>query len=198
MVGGCRVSVIWQPATGNRQPATRQPTTNHQPPTTNHQPSMIKVIAFDLWETLITNTPELSERQKEFRLTRMEAILEAHGLGREAEQIERAHHQQWQLCQELYWSADVDISCRRQLEHFLEELDLDPASIDEDVLGELERAYASAPLQALPALIDGATEVLHAMRELDLHVGLISNNGRTPGSVLREVLSRLGLAQSID
>src|SRR5437868_3591979 len=159
---------------------------------------MFRSIAFDLWETLITNSPAISVRQKEIRVGRMERILAAHGLAREVEHIERAHHQQWELCQELYWSSDLDISCRRQLEHFLEELDLDPATIREPILAELEHAYATAPLDALPETVDGAREVLRELRERGLRVGLISNTGRTPGSVLREVLARLGLADSID
>jgi putative hydrolase of the HAD superfamily len=159
---------------------------------------MIKAIAFDLWETLITNTPELSRRQKDARLTRLEAILVRHGFGREAERLDVAHHQQWHRCQELYWSADVDIPCRRQVEHLLEELDLDPSSIDEETLAEIEEAFASAPLDALPETVEGAREVLREMRGRDLRVGLISNTGRTPGSILREVLTRLDLGGSID
>jgi len=159
---------------------------------------MIRAIAFDLWETLITNTPELSRLQKEARLTRLEQILVRHGFAREAERLDHAHHRQWNRCQELYWSADVDIPCRRQVEHLLEELELDPASFDEATLAEIEEAFASAPLYALPATVDGARDVLRQMRDREMRIGLISNTGRTPGSILREVLSRLDLGPSID
>ena len=159
---------------------------------------MIRAIAFDLWETLITNSPELSRLQKEARMTRLEQILTRHGFAREAERLEHAHHREWNRCQELYWSADLDIPCRRQVEHLLEELELDAASFDEGTLAEIESAFASAPLHALPATVDGARDVLREMRVRDLRVGLISNTGRTPGSVLREVLMRLDLAPSID
>ena len=83
---------------------------------------MLKAIAFDLWETLITDTPELSRQQERLRLTRMESILTARGHAPEAEQIERAYRTVWRRCHELYWSRDVDIACRRQIEVFLEEL----------------------------------------------------------------------------
>jgi putative hydrolase of the HAD superfamily len=159
---------------------------------------MIRAVAFDLWETLITNTPELSRLQKEARMTRLEQILTRHGFGREAERLEHAHHRQWDRCQELYWSADLDIPCRRQVEHLLEELEVRPAAFDEETLAEIETAFASAPLHALPAIVDGADDVLRAMHERGLRVGLISNTGRTPGSILREVLGRLGLGPSID
>jgi glutathione S-transferase len=37
---------------------------------------MLKAIAFDLWETLLTDTPEISRRQERLRLDRMERVLQ--------------------------------------------------------------------------------------------------------------------------
>ena len=159
---------------------------------------MIKAIAFDLWETLITDTPELSRRQERLRLTRLEEILSANGHPETAERLEHAHGKLWHRCHELYWSADRDVPCRTQIEHFLEVLGIEPASLGEEVLAELERAYAGAALEVLPAPVDGANDLLREVRSRDLRVGLISNTGRTPGYVLRDVLDRLELAPSID
>ena len=44
----------------------------------------------------------------------------------------------------------------------------------------------------------GAAETLAALKARGFGVGLISNTGRTPGSVLRAILGELGLAASID
>lgn len=159
---------------------------------------MLKAIAFDLWETLITDTPELSREQERLRLTRMEEILRARGHAAVAERIERAYRALWLRCNDLYWSADVDVPCRRQIEHFLEELELDPRSFDEGVLAELEQAYAHAALEVLPAVVDGAPQTLAELKARGFGVGLISNTGRTPGYVLRPILEALGLAGSID
>src|SRR6266571_1275679 len=104
---------------------------------------MLRAVAFDLWETLITNTPEVSRRQKRLRLERLERTLAAHGLGATAERLEVAHRRSWETCHDLYWSADRDVSCRRQIEHFLEELEIDPASLDGQTLDEIEHAYAT-------------------------------------------------------
>src|SRR5205823_10856763 len=79
--------------------------------------TMLKAIAFDLWETLITDTPEQSRLQERLRLDRMSEILAARGLGVTTERIEHAYRVLWHRCQELYWSADVDVPCRRQIEH---------------------------------------------------------------------------------
>jgi putative hydrolase of the HAD superfamily len=157
---------------------------------------MLKAIAFDLWETLITDTPELSREQERLRLTRMEEILAAHGHGALAERIEHAYRALWRRCHDLYWSADLDIPCRRQIEHFLEELQLDVR--DEGMLEALEDAYAGAALEILPKAVDGAPELLAELKARGLRIGLISNTGRTPGSVLRAILEALGLARHID
>lgn len=159
---------------------------------------MLKAISFDLWETLITDTPELSRRQERLRISRIEDVLRARGHGALAERIEDAYRALWRRCHDLYWSADQDVPCRRQIEHFVEALDLDPASFSEEALAELEDAYAHAALEILPAVVPGALETLAAIRERGLKVGLISNTGRTPGSALRKILASLGLGESID
>src|SRR2546426_4610710 len=75
----------------------------------------LKAIAFDLWETLITNTLEQSREHKRLRLERMEGILAERGFGATALQIEAAYRRGWRRCQELYWDSDRDISCRTQI-----------------------------------------------------------------------------------
>jgi putative hydrolase of the HAD superfamily len=159
---------------------------------------MLKAIAFDLWETLITDTPALSREQERLRLTRMEAILRARGHEAVAEKIEGAYRALWHRCHDLYWSADVDVPCRRQIEHFLEELGLASDSFGEETIGELEHAYAHAAVEILPEAVSGAREVLTTLKSRGLGVGLISNTGRTPGYALRPILAELGLASSID
>jgi len=163
---------------------------------------MLKAISFDLWETLITDKPENLRRQERLRLTRIEAILgedvSACPERSRRDRIERAYRSVWHRCQELYWSRDHDISCRRQIEHFLEDLGLDPASFDEPVLAEIEHAYANAAIEELPEPVDGAGETLAELKSRGFGIGLISNTGRTPGYALRQILAELGLAESID
>lgn len=159
---------------------------------------MLKAIAFDLWETLITDTPAISRRQERLRTSRLEEILRGRGHGAVADRIEHAYRALWHRCQDLYWSEHVDVPCRRQIEHFLEELQLDPSTFAEDVLAELEHAYANAALEILPEAVAGAAETLAELKSRGFGVGLISNTGRTPGSVLRSILAELGLADSID
>jgi putative hydrolase of the HAD superfamily len=153
---------------------------------------MIKAVAFDLWETLITDTPEQSRRQERLRLQRMQEIL---GSRADAARIEHAYRKLWQRCHELYWSADVDVPCRRQIEHFAEELGIE---LDEATIDALEDVYARAAVEILPTVVDGASDVVAELKRRGYRLGLISNTGRTPGSALREILDEVGLAQRID
>lgn len=159
---------------------------------------MLKAIAFDLWETLITDTPALAKQQERLRLSQMERILRDAGCEAIAERIEQSYRALWHQCNELYWSADRDIACRRQIEHFLEGLEIDPHSFGEEGLEALERAYALAAVEILPRTVDGAADLLVALKSRGFGIGLISNTGRTPGYALRTILAELGLAASID
>jgi putative hydrolase of the HAD superfamily len=161
-------------------------------------PGAIEAVCFDLWETLITDTSALSHQQATLRVRRMEEILSAQGHAGLAGRIEEAYRAIWIRCQELYWSFDRDIPCRRQIEHFLEELSLDPHSFDDATLDALEDAYANAAVEIPPEPVEGAAETLAELRARRMKIGLISNTGRTPGSALRRILDRLGLSPAID
>ena len=63
---------------------------------------------------------------KRLRLERMEEVLAGCGFGGTAAAIEQAYRRLWRRCHDLYWSVDRDVPCRRQIEHFLEALLLDP------------------------------------------------------------------------
>src|SRR2546428_3110965 len=140
---------------------------------------MLKAIAFDLWETLITNTPEQTREHSRLRRERMERILAERGFGATAQQIENAYRRSWHRCQELYWGSDRDIPCRTQIDHFLEALGLEIS--DDAALDALEQAYARVAVDVLPAMIDGARDVLAEMKRRGLRIGRVSNTGRTPG-----------------
>jgi len=146
---------------------------------------MLKAVAFDLWETLITNPPDLTHTHKQVRLERMAKIL-----GHPIETLEGPYREVWDRCQDLYWSRDRDVPCRTQIDHFLEAMQLD---LDESTTQALEEAYAFAIVDFLPAIVPGALDVVRDLQSRGYRLGLISNTGRTPGYALRAILDRLGL-----
>jgi putative hydrolase of the HAD superfamily len=146
---------------------------------------MIKAIAFDLWETLITNDDHVTHSHARLRLDRMSRILST-----TPRSIEPAYREVWERCHELYWSADKDVPCRTQIEHFVEALDL---NVDEATMQALEHAYATVAVEILPSAVAGAPEVIAELKDRGYKLGLISNTGRTPGYALRAILDRLEL-----
>ena len=112
--------------------------------------------------------------------------------------MQRAHRDVWTSCHARYWSQDLDLDCRNQVVHFLEELGLDCSATPEEVIAEVEEAYSAAALIVPPEIVDNAHGTLSALKEEGLSIGLISNTGRTPGYVLRRVLEQNGLAAHID
>ena len=147
---------------------------------------MLKAIAFDLWETLISYPPEAAVAHGRLRLEKMQQLLAERGVASSAEH----------RCQELYWSVDKDIPCRTQIDHFVEALQVD--SIDEETLHALEHAYANAGVEIPPSLVRGAADILPELKRRGYLLGLISNTGRTPGYALRTILERMGLLGHFD
>ena len=146
---------------------------------------MLKAVAFDLWETLITNPPGLTHTHKQVRLERMAKIL-----GHPIETLEGPYREVWDRCQDLYWSRDRDVPCRTQIDHFLEAMQLE---LDESTTRAVEEAYAFAIVDFLPTIVPGALDVVRDLKARGYRLGLISNTGRTPGYALRAILDRLGL-----
>lgn len=157
----------------------------------------VRAVAFDLWETLITESRETSSRQEQHRLAQLRSALEECGHGHVTDVLPDAHRRAWHTCFERYWSRDVDIPTRQQVLHLLEHAGVDPLHLGEDALARLEESYTCAALEILPEQVADAAHVLETLTSAGLKIGLISNTGRTPGSVLRTVLERVGLARWI-
>lgn len=158
----------------------------------------LRAVAFDLWETLITNSVEQSRAQEERRLASLAECLESCGRPVPAETLREAHRVIWHHCQGLYWSRDIDIPTRTQILHLIDALGIGQDELSDEVLDDLERRYSDTVLEIPPSLVPFAAETIAWVRERGLRVGLISNTGRTPGSVLRRLLDLIGLGSSID
>jgi putative hydrolase of the HAD superfamily len=158
---------------------------------------VLKAVAFDLWETLITDLPEIASKQQEARISGLVEVLGAAGRPSTIEDVARAHRDVWHACWEQYWSRDEDVSARGQVLHFLEALGSCPP-FPEETLHALEETYGGAAVLHPPILVDGASEVIDALRGHGLTIGVISNTGRTPGRHLRRILETVGLSGRID
>jgi putative hydrolase of the HAD superfamily len=158
---------------------------------------VIEAITFDLWGTLIGETPESSRKIKEARARNLYLLLQEQGYPGTLEEVEAAFEQVGERLQAI-WSRHEDVGAEGQIQLLVEALDHAwKVPQDRMLLANLEWAYVSPVLKALPMLSPGAAELLNGLRG-QYRLGLICNTGRTPGTMLRIVLQRLGILDHFD
>ena len=154
---------------------------------------MIDTVTFDLWNTLVVH--EFYDSR--LRIYRMRSILDAlrnAGYSVTWEEIGAAYEfTEAELM--AAWKGERDLNSDAHLALFLEGLGLETVDGLKDVIRE---PYAHALLHFRPKLVDGAKELLYALKRDGYRIGLISNTGRTPGSTMRKVLDGHGLLRCFD
>jgi len=158
----------------------------------------IAAVTFDLWDTLIQERPGGSDKVANLRISRISSILSSNGLVHSKEEIRTAYGKTGSFL-ELTWSKRKDMSVRDQLLFMLSSIDDKLASkLGKEDFAAIEKAYVEGILDHPPRLLPGAKEALKEVRSRGYRVGLISNTGRTPGSVLRTVMNNMGLLEFFD
>jgi len=159
---------------------------------------ILEAITFDYWQTLLIDTPEGLQRAREIRVEGIREALASLGIFRDTEAIHQAYDESGQRLMRI-WAQDLDIGPREQLWIFLESLGLHPSNgLRGQGLEDLEHAYSRPLLEALPGLCPGAKEILQGVKESGYRIGLISNTGRTPGFILKEVLRHFEILHFFD
>jgi putative hydrolase of the HAD superfamily len=158
----------------------------------------IVAVTFDLWDTLIQERLGGSDKVARTRIDHIASVLSDRGIVFEAEDFESAYAETGEFLQ-MTWIKKRDMPVRDHVLFMLNSLDdrLISKLASED-LAEIERIYAESILDRPPALLSGANRVLRSIKEKGYRMGLISNTGRTPGSVLRVMMSRMGILDYFD
>lgn len=154
---------------------------------------MLRAVTFDLWQTLILDTPEGLRRARADRVCGIREVLAREGIGVEAGAVDRAYDAVGVRLEEI-WATRRDVGPRGQVRLLLESLGVDGAvPAAGELMDALDDAYCLPILSALPVPNAGARDVLRALHARGLRLGLVCNTGRAPGRMLRRVLDRLGL-----
>jgi putative hydrolase of the HAD superfamily len=155
---------------------------------------VLRAVTFDLWQTLIVDTPEGLRKARADRVSGVHAVLarEGHRVGITA--VDAAYDAVGTRLDAL-WADHRDVGSRGQVRILLEALGIESTlPLDGPVMDDLERAYCLPILSVLPLANAGAAGLLADLRARGLRLALICNTGRTPGTMLRIVLDRLGLS----
>ena len=159
---------------------------------------MYQAITFDLWETLIADSKALDKKRAVYRVGRAYDILRRAGFDVSRKELESAHQEVWESCQKK-WTRARDISFGDQVKLFLNLARPGLArQLKPGALQKIEGRYAQAVLMYPPRMIKDADWVLQELRKDGYRIGLICNTGRTPGFVLRKLLTRYRLLKYFD
>lgn len=159
---------------------------------------VVHAVLFDLWQTLIVDSEEIRARRHQWRVSALDAALAGAGFSVTPEQRDAAFRETLQLCTDLRASG-LDQSGEDQVRRFLQVLAPDRGELpDGEAFQRIFDAYTRGVLVAPPVVQDDAVPMLACLREAGLRLGVVSNTGSAPGSVLRELLDRLGLLSFLD
>ncbi len=148
---------------------------------------MIKLITFDLWNTLISeNGVDLTG----YRVNRVLPIFEEHSIKNINEPMLRdAFADSWKMFMYEWETRHYTPTTASMLMVAFEKLGIKPSDmLFERVLQEMETILLDAPV----GLIEGTESILNDLK-MNYRLALISDTGFTPGKYLRQLLKKLGI-----
>jgi putative hydrolase of the HAD superfamily len=153
----------------------------------------VRLVCFDFWQTLLADTPESGAAASALRLDGVGQALRKAGHRYEAASLEAADVRALARLNAI-WRDHRDVSPAEQVRVFLEALDPAlPAALPPDDRAAVDHAYATPVLTHAPVVAPGAVEAIRTLAARRLTLAIISNTGRTPGTVLRQLLARAGV-----
>ncbi len=158
----------------------------------------LNAITFDLWQTLIVDSPAIGRPRAQKRLEDVMAVLNEDGFTVTADQLTAASRSCFRICDEIR-AREQDVSFDEQIDIYVRSIDEQlPSQISPEIRAHLARRYADCYLEHPPLIAEGANRVVRALKEMGYKIGLICNTGSTPGVTQRVFLDRMGLAGYFD
>jgi HAD superfamily hydrolase (TIGR01549 family) len=139
---------------------------------------MLDTVTFDLWNTLLSNTPQDNQKYRLKRVEKLTKVFQQNGIEIESDHLLDAYHKGFEKCKET-WRRNLDLSTEEQLKTMFDFL-------DDEKLKEIPRNLMSRLV------------VLTQVKKKGYKVGLICNTGTTPGKTIRVLLERLGMTKYFD
>ncbi len=153
-------------------------------------------VTFDLWETLLLDKPELDDARNRMRYEGLHKALLDSGIQIGLEGLKKGYEaSSFQL--QAIWRGNKELSTIEQIRVIMSAAELD-FSVSSQLARTLEKAYVD-PIFAVPPELNGdAPAALREVRNRVRGIELVSNTGRSPGIVLRELLRKYGIIQFFD
>ncbi len=150
----------------------------------------IEAVTFDFWNTLVREQPDAWDR----RSRAWSAMLAEEGHEVSDEELAAAMEVGWSAHQR-HWIDNTPFGAADAVEIMFDVLGVDHG-------GELSERFVAVitdpPMDAYPRLNPGVLDVLEALSEAGVRIGIICDVGLTPSTVLRRFLEIQGALDAFD
>ena len=155
---------------------------------------MIRLVTFDFWDTLVTDSPENLRAQRALRVEAIRRALHEAGAPVSEVDAEDVHERSGLALADRFWSDNRDPGSAEQLRIVLDTREPGIAArLSPAAFAAALDSYISPVLAHPPDLSPGAERAVRELAARGVILGIVSNTGRTPGVILRRVLERHGL-----
>lgn len=158
----------------------------------------ITAVTFDLWQTLLLDSPEVGRVRTQARLKGAQEALRKAGEPQSLAVIETAYQNCARRCQEIREGL-TDISFQEQVALFVDGINPGLAArLPAAALREITVAYSDSFFEHPPRPHPAAVAALRQVKARGFRLGLISNTGMTPGVAFRRFMAQHGLLDYFD
>lgn len=147
-----------------------------------------QAVTFDLWQTMLYEEPD---GLVSGRVAAWAGLLEEAGAPVQEDLLRLAHQSSFDQAS-ASWKAGVQYTVEHAGRHVLERLGV---RVPQDVARAFVEAYTSAGRETILHETEGLRDVLVALRDRGVRLGIVCDVGLTPSPVLREHLERRGLLE---
>jgi putative hydrolase of the HAD superfamily len=151
-------------------------------------------VTFDLWETLVIDESEWDLARRKLRCEGLRLVLSRAGIDLRMEELLRGYDESahWLM---IVWKDNHETTTADQIRHIIRAASRKTETLPDDpqLISDLEEAYVRPVLILPPRLNSDVIPTLSNMQGRVRSLGIVSNTGRTPGRILRQLLRQLGI-----
>ncbi len=146
-----------------------------------------KVITFDFWNTIFDSSG--GSIRNDYRKKVLVNEIDKFGIVVKQEQFQNAMTSSWERFNKIWIEDQRTPSPRETAEYFWQQLDMPK---NDESIDYLVKEFAEAVLIYPPKLLPGVKEAIINLSE-NYILGIVSDTGFSPGSILKEMLNREGI-----
>jgi FMN phosphatase YigB (HAD superfamily) len=152
---------------------------------------VIEAVTFDYWQTLLWEEPGGLQSG---RVAAWAGLFEEAGIALPEGILDTAHASAFEVAS-ASWKAGTQYTAEHAGRHVVEHLGV---HVPPDVAVAVVRAFSDAGRRTVLHVTEGLEDVLRALRDQGIKVGIVCDVGLTPSPVLRDHLAQRGLLQYFD